>query len=831
MALPFFTSEKNKLLDRIKRRDWKSTDDMRELFIKLADQPLKIEDLLWMLSEPDRAIRSFATDIILKQKFEGVAGALLQELKEATGSARTYIMSLIPRIEDTGVFDRLEKMLTGKDQKERDLAIDVILSFPIERIGKFMSMLLEHENRDYRYRAFQRLLSDRVEGQPFRPEVIGWVRKLVLDKDERIRIRCIQVLAEKPDAESVTLFLERLSHEEYNVRTAIIKALDDATHVPGLDITDKLLSMLSQDDDQVRTVGLKLLVKSGNAKDTIRRILLMSGELMGWMRERLVSTIREFGDELLQPLVELLDHNDPEVRKKALIFANDFDSPTLVEPVAHLLDRSDSDWWTRVIALDVLGRLKDERAVDALIKCLESDETRWSAVEALGRIGSKKALAPIAKLLGDRAAEVRTQVIAALELYNDPRALPLLQKSMEKDPEVDVRERALQAFKHISEKHKQAVDEKTLRQQFGYTKGEKALDKLLVETRRIGASDLHVAPTSPPTIRIFGALKKMSAPEFTADQTEKMVLEILDEKQRERFQKESQVDLCYNIAGVGRYRTNIMRNRLGISGVFRVIPNELPTFLDTGLPSHLTDIVNYHQGLMIISGPAGSGKSTTLAALINLLNEKKRDHVLTLEDPIEFVHPFKGSLVNQREIGKHSKTFASALRAALREDPDCIIVGELRDAETMVLAMTAAETGHLVIGTMNTTSAVKTVDRLVGAFPPKEQQSVRMSLSEALKIVTSQTLLPRADGKGRIACHEVLMIAGPVRNLIRDDKTGHIPSAMTVGKSIGMQTVDMALMDLLERKLVTPEVAYRRSEKKDLFEAMVSKEFLEGIQG
>ena len=327
---------------------------------------------------------------------------------------------------------------------------------------------------------------------------------------------------------------------------------------------------------------------------------------------------------------------------------------------------------------------------------------------------------------------------------------------------------------------------------------------------------------------MFGGLRRIGNSALTPEQTEKMILESLDDRQKERFNKDNQLDFCYSIPGVGRYRTNIFRQRLGTSGVFRVIPNELPTFLDTGLPNHLTDIVNYHQGLMVISGPAGSGKSTTLAALINLLNEKKRDHILTLEDPIEFVHPFKNSLVNQREVGKHTKTFSSALRAALREDPDCIVVGELRDPETMILAMTAAETGHLVIGTMNTTSAVKTVDRLVQAFPPKEQQSVRMALSESLKIVTSQTLLPRADGKGRVPCHEVLMITGPVRNLIRDDKTQHLPSAMTVGKQSGMQTVDQALQSLLEQNLITPESAYRRAEKKDNFEALVSKEFLEG---
>jgi twitching motility protein PilT len=828
VAFPLFTSEKKTLLDKIKKREWKTSDEMREVFQKLSAQEVKIGDLVWMLFEPDRMVRTFATEILVKAKLDGASAVLLKELVDAVGASRSYLVAILPKLEDPTIFDRVEKMFSSLNQKERDAALDAVFAYPLDKITKFLDQLLESDNREYRFRALQKLMGDRAEGQPLKREAIIWVRKMALDKDERIRVRCIQALAERPDAETLTLFLDRLIHEDYNVRTAIIKALDECSQVPGLNLLDKLMPMLSQDDDQVRSVALRLLVKVADPKDVVRRILLMSGDLMGWMRERVVSTIREFGDDLLVPLIELIDHPDAEVRKKALIFATDFNTPRLVEPVARALKNPESDWWTRVIAMDMLGHLKDERAVDALLGVLESEDSRWSAVEALTRIGSKKALSPIAKLLGDKAPEVRMQVIAALEMYNDVRALPLLQRVIEKDAEVDVRERALEAYKHMSDKHKQTVDEKQLRSTFNYAKSERELDKLLIETRRSGASDLHVAPTSPPIVRVHGHLNRIGETALTPEQTEKMILEILDPKQMEKLHKDHQLDFCYNILGVGRYRTNVFKQRLGMDAVFRVIPNELPTFLDTGLPAYITDITNYHQGLVLVSGPAGSGKSTTLAALINLLNEKKHDHVLTLEDPIEFVHPFKNSLVNQREIGKHSKTFASALRAALREDPDCIVVGELRDPETMVLAMTAAETGHLVIGTMNTTSAVKTVDRLIQAFPPKEQQSVRMSLSESLKIVTSQTLIPRADGQGRVACHEVLMITGPVRNLIRDDKTGHIRSAMTVGKESGMQTVDMALEALLAHNLITPETAYRRSDRKEAFEALVSKDFLEG---
>lgn len=799
---------------------------MKEVFVRLSEQELRIGDVVWMLSDPDRMVRHYATQLITSRRLDGAAAAILKDARDATGAARNHLVNIIPTLQDDSVFERLEKMLSGNNKRERELALEVVLAFPTQRVSKFLTELLEHENRELRYRALQKLTSERKEGEALTPQVMGLVEKLVEDKDERIRLKCFQCLGEVPTQKTVDLFLERLPHEQYNVQTAIIKQIEGFMGRPELGMVDRLLPLLSQGDDMLRSMALKLTVAHSDPREIIKKILIMSNSLMGWMRDRILHTIRDMGDQLLPSIAQLLSHEDPDVRTKALIFASDFDSPLLVLPATKLL--KEDDWWARIIAMDLLGRLGDERAVGPLIECLKDEDVRWSAVEALSRIGSPAALGPIAKLLGDKVPEVRLQVITALELYNDPRALVLLKKSMEKDPDVEVRERALHAYRAISEKHQRTIDEKKLRASFGYGKTDRRVDKLLTETRRIGASDLHVGPLSKATIRRDGELHTIGKTEFTPEQTEKMINDILDDRQRAVLAEKHQLDFCYVIPGVGRYRTNVFRQRLGVAGVFRVIPNELPTFLDTGLPDHLTDIINYHQGLIIVSGPAGSGKSTTLAALVNLVNEKKRDHVLTLEDPIEFVHPYKNALVNQREVGKHSNTFASALRAALREDPDVIVVGELRDKETMTLAMTAAETGHMVIATMNTTSAVKTIDRLIDAFPPKEQPSVRMMLSESLMVVTSQTLVPRCDKRGRVACHEVLMVTGPVRNLMRDNKTSLIPSAMTVGKELGMQTVDMALQVLLDQGKISPETAYKRSEGKEQFEALVGKEFLEG---
>ena len=294
-------------------------------------------------------------------------------------------------------------------------------------------------------------------------------------------------------------------------------------------------------------------------------------------------------------------------------------------------------------------------------------------------------------------------------------------------------------------------------------------------------------------MRLAADLVRAQGEPFTAEQTEAMVREILSEAQWERLQKERQLDFCHYIPTAGRYRANVFIDQKGMNAVFRVIPERPPTIAEIGLPPHLAEIADYHQGLVIVCGPSGSGKSTTLAALVNLFNETRHDHVITLEDPVEFVHPFKNCLVNQREVGRDTQSFARALRAALREDPDVIVIGELRDTESVSLALTAAETGHIVLGTLNSTSAAKAVDRILSSFPVDEQGQVRAALSESLKFVIAQRLLPAKEPRKQVACFEVLRNTVAVANMIRDEKTYQIPSAMQIGRSQGMQTFDDAL--------------------------------------
>jgi twitching motility protein PilT len=333
------------------------------------------------------------------------------------------------------------------------------------------------------------------------------------------------------------------------------------------------------------------------------------------------------------------------------------------------------------------------------------------------------------------------------------------------------------------------------------------LDELFKMMISQDASDLHLASGAPPYLRLHGEMEKLEMPELTSEQIQALVFEIISDKHKKMFIENWELDCSYSAEGVGRFRCNIFMQRKGMGAVFRVIPEKIKTVEELGLPQALLDLVNVPKGLICVTGPTGSGKSTTLATLINHINLTQQAHILTVEDPIEFVHPNIKSLVNQREVGGHTKSFANALKAALREDPDIILVGEMRDLETIQLALTAAETGHLVFGTLHTNNAHKTVDRIIDVFPETRQAQIRVMLSESLRGVIAQSLLPRADKPGRVAAIEVMVNTKATGNLIREGKTFQIPSAMQTGRRDGMITYESAIEDLLKRGLISKKVA------------------------
>ncbi len=342
------------------------------------------------------------------------------------------------------------------------------------------------------------------------------------------------------------------------------------------------------------------------------------------------------------------------------------------------------------------------------------------------------------------------------------------------------------------------------------------ITELLAFSAKQGASDLHLSAGLPPMIRVDGDVRRINLPPLEHSEVHSLIYEIMNDKQRKDYEEFLETDFSFEVPGVARFRVNAFNQNRGAGAVFRTIPSKVLTMEDLDMGQVFKDIAMVPRGLVLVTGPTGSGKSTTLAAMVDYINDKRYDHILTIEDPIEFVHESKKCLVNQREVHRDTHGFNEALRSALREDPDIILVGELRDLETIRLALTAAETGHLVLGTLHTTSAAKTIDRVIDVFPAEEKAMVRSQLSESLQAVISQTLLKRANG-GRVAAHEIMIGTPAIRNLIREGKVAQMYSAIQTSASVGMITLDQCLQEMVEKRVITREIAREQAKIPDNF--------------
>jgi len=822
-----FQSDAKILLKRLADKAYGSTQERDQLLAQLGQvEGLGARDVAWMLFRPDRAYRDAVVGLLKRIADPETADVVLGECKGKPEAAIRAAAATLLTLGIPGTEQRLAQLLkTAKpDVQElvRRLLLDAQVTPGLEPV---LWELATSGAPESRLAFLTRLATGRVDART----LPHWQR-LARDPDKAIRDKAIAVVAQHDPRGSVDLLVEQLPLVDYATQQYLVKALTAAAAGQGPEFADRLLPLMAAGEASTRSAVLNILVGMPNRRDVVKRYVVFSKSLAGWARDRALESMSAFGDDLLEPTVELLQDPDEEVRASALQVATSFEDPRILPATVQLL--KDPDWWIRITAAETLGRLMDPRAVPALVEALQDPETRWSAVEALGRIGDVKAAPALSELLQDPAPEVRIEVIQALGHFDHPQMLQFVRNVAKNDESRAVRTRALELAQEMAARGNQELtDEDALKKAaFAARTGqdEPKIHALLVATRNTGASDLHVSIRQPPVLRLGGDLVRAQGEPFTKEQTEALLREILSEQQQEILDRTHQLDFCHFVPNAGRYRGNVFVDQSGLNAVFRVIPERPPTMADVGLPAHLAEIAEYHQGLVIVCGPSGSGKSTTLAALVNLVNETRHDHVLTMEDPVEFIHPFKNCLVNQREVGSDTQSFARALRAALREDPDIIVIGELRDNESVSLALTAAETGHIVLGTLNSTSAAKAVDRLVASFPADEQGQVRTGLSESLKYVIAQKLLPAKEKRKQVAVFEVLKNTLAVANMIRDEKTFQIPSAMQIGRSQGMQTFDEALKNLHSAGRLTGEVAYRAAQKKEDFEAFVSREFIEG---
>jgi twitching motility protein PilT len=828
MAL--FSSESKDTLKRLANKEFASVEERDELLARLATFPdLRARDLTWMLFRPDRALRDSAAKLLQKMRDPETLSAFVAEAKgkaEAAFRAAAPILFTPPL---PGIDAEMVRLLAPPPKETKDtietqeLVRKLLLEAPLIRSLEPVLWQLATNGRDEERVAFLTKLGSQEMDDKSLPR---WQR-LVQDGDSAVRDKALEVLAARAPMSSIPLFVKHLPDAGYTVQQLLVEALGKAAAVQPAQILELLLPLVASGDAGTRTAVLNVLLQMKDTNEVVKRYIRFTKTLAGFARDRAIESLRVFGPQIIDPALDLMTDADEELRAAAIAVVAPFDDPRLVPATITLL--KDPDWWIRIAAAEMLGRMRDPRAVDALVAALSDPDTKWAAVEALGRIGDARALPPLGRLLGDPQSNVRIEVMQALQNFQHPQVTQALKQVATNDVDRSVRMRALDILDEIERRDHRGEDVAAVRNAALVVRGvqgEPKLHSFLISTRNSGASDFHLSVGQPPIIRMAADLLRAQGEPFTPEQTEELLREILTDEQWAVLSTEQQLDFCYFIPQAGRYRGNLFLDHRGYNGVFRVIPEKPPTITDLGLPAQLAEIADYHQGLVLICGPSGSGKSTTLAAFVNLFNETRHDHVLTMEDPVEFVHPFKNCLINQREVGTHTRSFARALRAALREDPDVIVIGEMRDNESVALALTAAETGHIVLATLNSTSAPKALDRLISSFPVDEQPQIRASLSESLKYVIAQRLLPAKEGRKQVACFEILKGTSNIANMIRDEKTYQIYSAMQIGRSLGMQTFDEALKDLLKRNEIAPETAYMAAQKKEDFEAFVSAEFL-----
>jgi twitching motility protein PilT len=510
------------------------------------------------------------------------------------------------------------------------------------------------------------------------------------------------------------------------------------------------------------------------------------------------------------------------------------DDPRAIPVWLYLLRHP--DWWTKCCAIECLGKhgTGREDVVNGLIAMLADPELSMAAAAALGAIADPRAANHLFQLFQKAQGEVEDQVEILDAMAGVGTKVPqmgpwMAQLANNTGFDLRLREKARRLVGRLQGDAARDAIPKIVAVpkpvDLAATPEPKLVD-FLADLAARGGSDFHLATGFQPHRRIHGMLEPVDAPPISAERAEKLLREVLNEGEWQKFMKDRQLDICLKVEGLGRFRANFFSQRAGLDASFRAIPQNLPILEELGLPESAWEVTHYTQGLVLVTGPAGCGKSTTLAALVNKINETRAGHIITVEDPIEFVHPNKECLVNQRQVPHQTVSFARALKAALRQDPDVIMVGELRDLETIALAISASETGHLVFGTLSTTTATATIDRVINSFPAGQQAQIRSMISESLKAVISQALLPRIGGYGRVAAFEILRGTPAVSSIVREGKTYQLPSMLQTGQLSGMNTMDQALLKLVEEGKISPEVAMDRALKKEPFEKLLQEERL-----
>ncbi len=825
------------VVTQLRTHQWSNEAQRRDLVKRfLALTGLEVSDLVWTATEQNAEIRAAGLAMLKKEDRGETLEALVPLLRTRSEAIRRAVQRFVKEVAGDGLTDFLADLAVHGDDFARLSVLDLAREIPAEKAFAIFKKILADPHPVLRARALRAVSETKTPGSAALAASLAL--PMLQDEDEEIRLAALQVLGRNPSEALIKHVLAMARSGGGRVAESAFATLRKLLPVSREDHTPEIMPLLADGNLMVR-VGAVSLLQQVPIEELGRQFTLHFGAAYSWVRDRALEAASKGIPNFIPVLLELTKSPEENVARAASEMSLNLADPRAIPSWMTLLDAP--DWWVKSRALECLGSFgagqegpTRDAILQRLLTALRDPELTLPAAAALGNFGDPRAAGTLFELFKASMSRPDDQIelLDALAKLGpkEPKIAPIVAK-ISTLPEIDV-----------------AVREKA-RRLIGKLQGEAARDglpKVLTEPKAVdisatpeptiidfladtiahGASDFHLATGFVPHRRIHGQLERLEVHPVTAEQAEKLIREVLSPEELHQLLKDRQLDLCLKVPGLGRFRANFFSQRGGLDASFRAIPQNVPTLEELGLPESVRELTRFTQGLVLVTGPAGCGKSTTLAALIDRVNETRAGHIITVEDPVEFVHTNKECLVNQRQVPHHTASFARALKAALREDPDVIMVGEMRDLETIALATSASETGHLVFGTLSTTTASGTVDRIINSFPAGQQAQIRTMVSESLKAVISQALLPRRGGHGRIAAFEILRGTTAVASLIRESKTFQLPSAMQTGQLAGMTTMDQSLLKLVEEGKVDPEAALDRAVKKEPFEKILNEERL-----
>ena len=821
----------------LKGHQWSSDTHRKDLIDRLLALPSPaVEDLVWTATDQNADIRAAGLQLLKKQDRAEVLEALVPLLRTRSEAVRRAVQRFLKEVAGEGLADFVTDLSVRGDDFARVSVLDLARELPAERAFAIFKKILADPHPVLRARALRAVSETSAPGTAALAATLAL--PMLQDEDEEIRLAALQVLERNPSEALIKHVLALARSGGGRVVESAFATLRKLLPVSQEDHTQEILPLLADGNLTVR-VGAVSLLQQVPVEELGRQFTLHFGASYSWVRDRALEAASKGIPNFIPVLLKLTKSPEENVARAASEMSLNLADPRAIPSWLALLDAP--DWWVKSRALECLGKYAGtqqgaarDKILQDLLTAMRDPELTLPAASALGDFGDPRAAPALFELFKASVARPDDQIefLDALSKLGpkEPKIAPLIAR-IASLPEIDgaVREKARRLTGKLQGDAARDAIPKVVSEpkkvDITLTPSPTLVD-FLSDTIASGASDFHLATGFAPHRRIHGELEKLPVHPISADQAEKLIREVLSPEEWHKLQTERQIDLCLKVAGLGRFRANFFSQRGGLDVSFRAIPPNVPTLEDVGLPESVWEVTRFTQGLVLVTGPAGCGKSTTLAALVNAVNESRSGHIITVEDPIEFVHPNKECLVNQRQVPHHTASFARALKAALREDPDVIMVGEMRDLDTIALAISASETGHLVFGTLSTTTASGTVDRIINSFPAGQQGQIRTMVSESLKAVISQALLPRRGGYGRIAAFEILRGTTAVSSLIRENKTFQLPSAIQTGQLSGMTTMDQALLKLVEEGKVDPEAALDRAVKKEPFEKILNEERL-----